>query len=180
MPLMIMLCYPIHQTYGQLCGSMLMSLERTDLIRNMGLFSLALGFIFSYFLIAPNSFFIPGMGLGAIGLSLKMITKVIIVNVTLFYLCKIIRERFVKYLSFQFIVLIPLLIIGYVTNGLYGSFIDESSGVIGAVSQLLISGFSYLITVTALCWIFPGLLGLKRHELKDYIGKVLSLVRFMR
>lgn len=180
-PLMIMLCYPIHQTYGQFCGSMLMSLERTDLSRNIGLFSLALGFTFSYFLIAPNSFFIPGMGLGAIGLSLKMITtQVIIVNVTLFYVCKIIRERFVRYLSFQFIVLIPLLIIGYVTNDLYGSFIDESSGVIGAVSQLLISGFSYLILVTALCWIFPGLLGLKRHELKAYIGKVLSLAGFMR
>jgi len=180
-PLMIMLCYPIHQTYGQLCGSMLMSLERTDLVRNIGLFSLALGFIFSYFLIAPNSFFIPGLGLGAIGLSLKMITtQIIIVNVTLFCLCKIIRERFVNYFSFQFIALIPLLIIGYVTNGLYGSFIDESPMVIDAVSQLLISGFSYLILVTALCWIFPGLLGLKRDQLKGYIGKVLSLIGFMR
>ena len=98
----------------------------------------------------------------------------------LFYVCKIIKERFVKYFSFQFIVLIPLLIIGYVTNGLYGSFFDESFGVIDTVSQLLISGLFYLIIVTVLCWISPGLLGLKRHELKDYIRKVLSLLRFTR
>jgi len=178
-PLMIMLFYPIHQTYGQLCGSMLMSLERTDLTRNLGIFSLVLGFIFSYFLIAPSSFFIPGMGLGAIGLSLKMVlSQFIIVNVSLFYVCKIIDEPFVKYLSFQFLVLIPLLLIGYISGSFYGSFFNKSFGVVGVVSQLLISGFSYIIITAVLCWFFPLLLGMKRHELRGYVGKLLSLLKF--
>lgn len=177
-PLMIMMLYPIHQTYGQFCGSMLMSLERTDLFRNIGICSNTLGPVLSYFLIAPSSFIIPGMDLGAIGLSLKMtITQLVFVNFALFFVCKIINEHFNRYLIHQFLVLIPLLIIGYIAHGFVSFFFKEINGVFGNISFLLISGSLYLTVIAAFCWISPGLLGLKRHELNAYIETLTTFVR---
>ena len=178
-PLMIMLLSPIHQTYGQLCGGALVSLGRTDIYRNIGVISAVVGAIVSYFLMAPGSYFIPGMNLGPVGLALKVVVvQIISVNFILFAVCRVISEPFMKNLYAQIITIIPLFVIGYILKIFENSFYNQqNAGIIETLSCLLISGFCYLFFVVIICLAFPKLMGLKRHELMHYKNTILSYLK---
>ena len=79
----IMVLYPMHQTYGQLSGSVFYATGQTKIYRNIGIFIQTLGIIAIFFLIAPKIYF--GLNLGATGLAIKMILiQFIGVNIQLF------------------------------------------------------------------------------------------------
>ena len=48
--LMIMALYPIHQVYGQLCGAVLYSSGKTNIIRNISIPFQVLGLVMVFFL----------------------------------------------------------------------------------------------------------------------------------
>ena len=68
---MIMAFYPIHQTYGQLSGSVFYATGQTALYRNIGVAFMLIGLPVTYFLIAPPEKF--GLNAGATGLAIKMV-----------------------------------------------------------------------------------------------------------
>ena len=91
----LMSIYPIHQTYGQLNASVYFASERTVIYRNIGIFSNILGLLLTIILLSPNSTF--GFGLGAIGLSFKMvIAQIIGANISLFYNSKYLKFSFFR------------------------------------------------------------------------------------
>lgn len=62
-------CYPIHQTYGQLSGSIFYATGQTKLMRNIALFTMPLGMLIAFA-------FIYLLDLEAVGLAWKMIIGV--------------------------------------------------------------------------------------------------------
>jgi len=85
--LMIMLFYPVHQALGQINAAMYYATENVVPHIAIGSFFMLLGLGASYFALAPQDAYIPGMSLGASGLAVKMVLiQVICVNVSSLFL----------------------------------------------------------------------------------------------
>ena len=85
----LMMLYPIHQSLGQINGSMYYALELTIpyVLINMAIMSISI--IAIYFILAPVGANIPGLGLGSVGLGLKMVVSQFIgVNFLIWWLSR--------------------------------------------------------------------------------------------
>lgn len=90
LPFIIMLFYPIHQSLGQISGVMFYAMERTKLFSKISVIGMILSAFISFILLSDGYYIIPGLGLGAVGMSLKMVlTQVISVNLALFFIARI-------------------------------------------------------------------------------------------
>jgi O-antigen/teichoic acid export membrane protein len=85
LPLSLMLLYPIQQSLGQTTGTMLFSLGKTRTKSNIGLLHMTISMVAAYFLLAPSSNLVPGLGLSAVGLSVKMVACAAFENILLTY-----------------------------------------------------------------------------------------------
>lgn len=158
--------YPVHQTYGQLCGSVLLATERTRLIRNIGVSSGIMGVFLSFFLIAPNH--LLGFNMGAVGLSIKMISiQFIAVNIQLWFNSKYLRVSFIKYFVHQIIVLLFLAILAFTAR--YFSEILS----INIIVDFLINGIVYTLATAIILFLYPRLIAMTRLELIDYLATIL-------
>ncbi|MFC1822595.1 lipopolysaccharide biosynthesis protein, partial [Thermodesulfobacteriota bacterium] len=102
LPVMIMAFFPIHQTYGQLTGSVFYATGQTFLYRNIGITFMLVSLPVTYFLIAPPENF--GLGLGATGLAIKLVVlQFINVNIRLFFNSRLLHLKFMRYLGHQFL-----------------------------------------------------------------------------
>jgi len=89
-PFAIMLFYPIHQSLGQISGTMFYAIEETKVFSKLGVFSMVFSSIVAYIVLSDGYKVIPGYSLGALGLSLKMVlTQIISVNLALFFIARI-------------------------------------------------------------------------------------------
>jgi O-antigen/teichoic acid export membrane protein len=78
--LVIMALYPMHQTYGQLSGSIFYATGQTHLYRNIGLITMGIGTLLTFI-------FVYLFDLGAIGLAYKMVIfQLLHVNVTALFI----------------------------------------------------------------------------------------------
>ena len=74
MLLALLVWYPVHQTLGQLQGAYFYATSRTAAYVTTGTVALVGGLVTSYALMAPQSAAPPGLGLGATGLAIRMLT----------------------------------------------------------------------------------------------------------
>ena len=99
--ILVMALYPIHQTYGQLSGSLYYSTDRTSLYKNIGGSILLAGMPLSLFLISDEF----GMNLGGLGLALKMVLiQLIQTNILLYYNTKFLKTNFRTLFIISFLV----------------------------------------------------------------------------
>ena len=88
--MVVLLFYPIHQTLGQLIGSLMYALEKTVAYSIISSVFMLVSILVTYVLLAPKTFLIPGLNLGSLGLSLKVVLlNILSVNVMYFYICKV-------------------------------------------------------------------------------------------
>ena len=168
-----MMLYPIHQNYGRFTGSTLLALERTDIIRNLTVINTITGLIFVYFLLAPNSFIVPGLELGATGLALKMVIhQIISVNIYLFFCCRLIEERMGKYLLNQVVTLLPIFVIGFIVKNVIDLIYNQNPGITESMIHLIISASIYGSLVLIMIWVFPNIAGISRDDIKYYMHKL--------
>ena len=161
--LAIMLLYPIHQTYGQLSGGLFYATEQTKLLRNISLaiapFSLIVSLILIYFL-----------GLGSIGLALKMvIVQFIGVNIQLYFNTKFLNLDFKYFLkhqlySFLFFVTIALAIRGLVELSL-------------PLLTLTLSATIYTLWVIIFSYIFPQIFATSREEIETIFLRLKNAIK---
>ena len=78
LPLALMLLYPICQSMGRIGGSYFHATGDTDTYSRIGLWTTAIGFPMTYLLLAPMTAAVPGLGLGAIGLTIKTVLLAIV------------------------------------------------------------------------------------------------------
>ncbi len=163
MAVTIMAFYPIHQTYGQLSGSVFYATGHTGLYRNIGIIFMLIGLPVAYFMIAPADRM--GAGAGATGLAIKMVLlQFIAVNVSLFYNARLLNLSFIKYFMHQIISLGSMISVSafafYLTDTLLGLY-DK------IIISFLTAGAVYTCITMGIIYFLPQVFGLKRQDIQS-------------
>jgi O-antigen/teichoic acid export membrane protein len=83
---------PIHQTYGQLTGSLMMATGKTKEYSKINILSIFIGIILTFILLSPHKYF--GLNMGANGLAFKLfILQIFSVNLQVVFVCKFLKIR---------------------------------------------------------------------------------------
>jgi O-antigen/teichoic acid export membrane protein len=148
----LMSFYPIHQTIGQINGTLYLSTNRTKEYTKISLFFSPLVLLFSFLLMGPSSQF--GLNLGATGLAIEMLlVQFISQNVLLYFNCKYLRISFLKITIFQILTLTTLLLVGYF----------EKILIYYLIKNIFVAGIShsiiYSITILFIVYNIPNYLG---------------------
>jgi O-antigen/teichoic acid export membrane protein len=161
----IMAFYPIHQTYGQLSGSVFLATGQTALYRNIGIVLMLVGLPFTYVMIAPPEKW--GIGAGATGLAIKMvILNFVWVNVQLYFNAKFLNLRFWRYVGHQVLSLACLLILASCAVFAVDHLVGSGDHVI---MGFLFAGIVYTIMVIAATFLQPAIFGISRRDVQAAI-----------
>lgn len=173
LPVMIMALYPIHQTYGQLSGSVFYATGQTRLYRNIGLFLMLLGLPLVYFMLAPKDNF--GLNAGAVGLALTfVIMQFIGVNVQLFFNARLLNLRFINYLGHQLLCvgfLISVALLSKIVVGQIGVLQDK------VIIGFFLSGVVYSVMVMVLVCFLPVVFGLRRADVTNLVTSGIKMLK---
>lgn len=174
--LAILFLYPIHQSLGQIGGTMLLATHRTRAYMWLTLMVMAVGLLSSYLTQAPRTgLLIPGLGLGAVGLALKMVVlNIASVNLQAYVIARHLELKF----DWLYQALgVPLAIAwGFLAKGLIFQFWNESglADPMSLAAPLAVYCLLYLAGVVAIILAMPWLAGLQREEIKSMIAGVWS------
>jgi O-antigen/teichoic acid export membrane protein len=161
--LLIMAFYPIHQTYGQLSGSVFYATGQTKLMRNIILFTMPLGMAISFFLIYI-------FDLGAIGLAYKMlIGQIIGVNIQLYFNAKFLGMNIRYFLWHQVYSLLFFTLLAFIACNIVT--------IPNHLLNFLLSGFIYTIFVIISAYILPHVFATTREEIKIIFQKVVNVAK---
>jgi O-antigen/teichoic acid export membrane protein len=157
----LMALYPIHQTYGQLSGSVFYATGQTALYRNIGIVLMLFGLPITFFIIAPHDW--GGLNAGAAGLAIKMLLLQFVgVNVQLYFNSRLLRLRFWRYLKHQLFSVGCFLTLAFLVKvGVDNVFALHCR----VFTSFILAGFSYTILVVVMTCSFPLLFGLSRQDL---------------
>lgn len=172
--LAIMLLYPIHQSMGQIGGTMLLASGHTHKYMVVSMAIILVSVPLSYLLLAPaTGTLIPGLGMGALGIASKMVLLGIVsVNVQAWVIAR--YSGWTLDWIFQ-AVGIPLMIgLGYLAKILVGLLWNlEDIGMADLIVPVILAAFAYIILVVWMLWLLPWLIGTDR-------GEIISLMRKLR
>ncbi|MCX6077366.1 MAG: lipopolysaccharide biosynthesis protein [Campylobacterales bacterium] len=161
--LVVMALYPMHQTYGQLSGSIFYATGQTKLMRNMALFTMPFGMAISF-----GTIYV--LDLGAVGLAYKMILGQLIgVNIQLYFNSKFLNLEMKYFVWHQLYTVVFFAILAFIASNFF-SF--ES-----ALLELLISGFIYTVLVTIFVYIFPQIFATTRYEIKENLIRLKNVIK---
>ncbi|MFA6136932.1 MAG: lipopolysaccharide biosynthesis protein [Sulfurimonas sp.] len=161
--LVVMALYPIHQTYGQLSGSIFYATGETKLMKNIALFTTPLGLALSFGLLYL-------LDLGAIGLAYKMIIGQFIgVNIQLYYNAKFLNFEMKHFVWHQVYSLLFFVVLAFISS----KVISYESPLL----ELLISGFIYTVLVTIFAYIFPQIFATTRYEIKENLTRLKNVIK---
>lgn len=165
----IMAFYPVHQTYGQLSGSIFYATGQTARYRNIGLASMLLGVPLTVgVLLAARDWGASQ----ALALALKMVVlQFIAVNVQLWFNARFLGLSFWGYFGHQIAVLASMTALALVGRAVG----DRIPGPV--LVQFLAGGAVYTAAVLALAIAVPGTFGLDRSDLSRLFGTVTARFR---
>ena len=156
--LIVMAFYPIHQTYGQLSGSIFYATGRTRLYRNIGVLGMFIG-------AALTIIFLFVLEMGALGLAMKLvIAQFITVNIHLFYNTKLLELKFVHFFKHQILAIIVFGTIAYIST----SFVNMAA----PFPDFILSGLLYTIFSVFVFFVYPSLFSISKTELSGIISNV--------
>lgn len=164
LPLSLMFLYPVHQSMGQITGTMFYATGKTKAQSYIGIFFMAISIPTAYILLAPNSAIVPGFKLGAMGLAIKMVgCQILGVNLSAFFVARYINASFDW--SHQINVLLLLLPIGFLSK-FFAEYILALISFDGYVILVMAaSGIFYLVSVAVLIRYLPSIAGLNRDQI---------------
>ncbi len=163
MTVAIMAFYPVHQTYGQLSGSVFYASGQTAVYRNIGITFMLIGLPVTYFLIAPENYW--GLDAGSTGLAIKMVLlQFFAINVQLYYNSRLLKLSFIKYFGHQLFSMVCLFM-----TAVIAAFIVERILMPGEhiITTFLLTGALYTIMVICLVCFLPVVFGLKRQDIQS-------------
>ncbi len=171
--LALMFVYPIHQSLGQVASVMLLAGERTAQYLKISVFFMLLSLPVSYLMQAPSSGVVPGFGLGAMGMSVKMVfLNILSVNALLWLIARNHNWKFE--FSYQFVAVGVMFAAGFLVKlaalRVYSG--PPPADKVHLASLFLVSGLVYVAAAYGVLRAFPGLAGLDKGELEGYIRKI--------
>ncbi|VAW71376.1 hypothetical protein MNBD_GAMMA12-1331 [hydrothermal vent metagenome] len=168
--LMLMFLYPVHQSMGQIGGTMMYATEHTSLYVRTGLAIMVVSIIAVYFMLAPNHLAVPGLGLGSEGLAIKMVVlQVISVNIIAWFIAKIFGWKFDW--TYQVAGLGVAIFAGWVAKFLVVFFFGWHVILLMAVSAGI-----YLMLMITVVYRIPWVAGIDRVEMDVFKLKIFRLL----
>ena len=169
--LAIMFLYPLHQSMGQIGGTVLYATGRVRAQVVLGMLFMAASMVVSYFVLAPETALIPGFGLESIGLAGKMVVMQFLgVNTTAIYLAKSMQVRFDW--VYQPISGFGCLGAGWAAYVLTHWLFDEAA--YNLLFKMFASGIFYLLMLFAVIWLVPSLMGVNRDDVKRIVHRIIN------
>jgi O-antigen/teichoic acid export membrane protein len=171
LPLAIMLLYPLHQSLAQINAAMLLASSRTKLHLIISGIFMGVSIPVTYMVLAPEMAAIPGFGMGAVGMAIKMVVlQFIMVTVGSWWLAKI--NKWPYDWKYQLISAGSIFLVGWLSYELtfwLGTIFD-----IGLILRAVIASFVYAPLVGLIIWFFPELAGLSQQEVRLHIANALK------
>jgi len=171
--LAVMFLLPIYQSLGQLNSTIYYGLELTKPHAIMGVIFMLISIITVYFLISPSDLFIPGLGLGSIGLAIKMVSmQVIAVIFSTWWLSK--NQGWYFSIKYQIVGFPCFFISGMISKKIaYLIFYNETI----SLSYLTFSFLMYLIFTSSTIYLMPWLINLTKKEINSYIVAMKRMIK---
>ena len=169
LPLSLMFLYPVHQSMGQITGTMFFAMGKTKVASYIGIFFMAISIPTAYMFLAPKTEVIPGLNLGAIGLSLKMVVcGALSANLSAFFVARYTKIAFDW--SHQIIVLLILIPIGFLSK-LFAQYILSLANFDRyTVLVMAFSGIFYLVNIAILIRYFSSIAGLNMDQIDRWFS----------
>jgi O-antigen/teichoic acid export membrane protein len=159
----LMLLYPIHQSMGQIGGTMFYATGKTKPQVAIGMIAMAASIPAAYFVQAPTDAVVPGLAAGAMGMALKMIVlQVLAVNAMAWWIARSFGWKFAW--EYQVAGVAGALLCGWAACRL-GSAVAEGAG-LGAAYAFVLAGAIYLLAASAFLWAMPWVAGWQRAEIR--------------
>ena len=171
--LAIMFLYPIHQSMGQIGGTMFLASGHTKKYVVLSIATMLVTLPVAYFCLAPTEgMLIPGLGLGAIGMACYMVlTNIAAVNVQAWVISRHNGWRF-DWL-YQVIGIPMILGAGYFAKTVVGLVWNlDGSTMAGLVVPVMLSCLVYVVIAILLVWFFPWLAGIEREGIRHMFSKL--------
>ena len=168
--LAIMFLYPVHQSIGQIVGTMFYATSKTKPYVVIGLIFMLISIPITYIILAPKDAWVPGFALGSTGMAMKMvILQIISVNVSVWWISRIYGWKFDW--GYQIIGLGGTVLVGWlvynaiavITSGMQIHFLIKSS----------FCFFIYCFLIGGIIWTIPWLMGMERAEIKEIIRRII-------
>lgn len=166
--LAIMFLYPILQSMGQINGTMLLASGKTRAFSILTIIGMLVSVPITYFVQAPRSGgFLPGLGLGAMGMGIKMVGLAFVtVNVQGLVVARINRWKFDW--IFQVGAIGAAVLLGYLSRFItYVIWPTSSAITLALLPEFVFCATLYVLAIATLLWIFPELAGLEKSELRN-------------
>jgi O-antigen/teichoic acid export membrane protein len=168
----LMMLYPIHQSLGQINGSMYYALELTRPYVLIGMVKMSISIIAIYFMLAPVDSAIPGLGLGSVGLGLKMvILQFIGVNFLVWWLSR--KQGWSFDFSYQLIGIGLFLLLGFVSYQVVNMLISD---VVHVLIRGSVSGLLYFPLTIVIFYRVPWLIGMSGNEIKAHLNTCINII----
>lgn len=164
--LAIMLLYPIHQSMGQIGGTMLLASSNTRKYMVVSIFNMFVSLPFAYLVLAPTSnIVVPGLALGSIGFACyTVISNVIGVNIQAWVIAR--NGGWKLDWTYQMVGIPLMIVLGFLVKFLVGLYWNlEGLGISQLIVPAIITGLIYTIFATFFIWLFPWLIGSDREEI---------------
>jgi O-antigen/teichoic acid export membrane protein len=175
----LMFLYPIYQSLGQITGTFFYATGDTGRYAKVGLLMMGVSIPVTYLLLASPSAVVPGLGLAAVGLALKLVVLASIgVNLQVYLITKVNGWEF-EY-SYQVVVLACLLGLGWLCKWGAGQGLGIS-GLLhgGQVGVMILGGSLYAVLSLALLYRSPWLAGLTRNQILLAISSAARRLRLV-
>ena len=169
--MLIMLLYPVHQSMGQIGGTMMFATGHTKVYAMCTCVSILLGLVLAYFMLAPADAPVPGLHLGAEGLALKLVgVQIFSVNLLGWMIARIFGWRFDW--NYQIFALAGCLGFGWLSH----YFISLCFGETGTLwISLSLQAFIYTGLIGFYLYFSPWLVSLTREEYVMFLEKLRRL-----
>jgi len=171
--LAVMAFYPVAQTLGQLTATSLKALERTGTYARWTLYLSVPDLLLTYFLIAPSTAPVPGLGLGAVGLAIKTALYGLVgVHVLDWLNCRVLGIDYAALFRGRIAVSLGIGIVALAFIGGGGRLLAAAG--IAAVPALIATSLGYAVFVGVALWLRPTIAGVTREQLSRalQIGKM--------
>lgn len=160
--LSVMFFYPIHQSLGQIAGTILYATESTKLRLYTTVFFVPINLLVTYILLAPKDAAIPGLSLNSEGLALKMVSMQLIQVTIINYLINR-KFKLQNDFNYQIGILVLLVLLGlisyYATIWSFGSLLNNTY-ILMSIASLI-----FLIQFIIFCLKRPAIIGVTQSEL---------------
>lgn len=168
--LAIMLLYPLHASLGQIISTVYFATGKTTPQVVIGIVFMLLSVPLTYLLLAPTDFPLPGLGLGGIGLALKMVgITVVSSNVMAWWLAKQQGWRF----AWQHQIGAATACLGFGWINYHGAKLAGGLVQLNALVEFALGGLAYCLMLAVFVWLYPTVMGLEREELRSYMRRLL-------